>query len=73
MRRFNSRLRRLMRWVLGIHTPSDHRNEVCWCAGTKREIKNPPHFWTNSQAMAEMLAFAKYFDEISKTKEEPKK
>jgi hypothetical protein len=38
--------------------------ETCWCRGTKRELQNPAHFITASQAKADMEAFYRYVSAI---------
>ena len=61
-------LQRLLRgwlgWFLNIHLPSAHSEEICWCIGTKRELKLPDTFMTKSKAMEELRAAEDYFKEM---------
>lgn len=56
--------------LLGIHLPIQHAMETCWCIGTKRQMANPEHFYTASQARAEMRAYAEYFNAVLELRKE---
>lgn len=43
--------------ILGIHSPTAHAMEECWCRGTKRELKDPPGFATVSRVQTDIAAY----------------
>jgi hypothetical protein len=45
---------------LGIHSPTAHAMETCWCLGSKRELPNPEEFATKSKALRAMEDYYRY-------------